>query len=134
MFLGYRNDVAQLMKAADLFVFPSRYEACSLVLLEAVASGLPVVAARSTGGTELLSPECSVLISDADNASELSAALRLLVGDPALRARMAAAAASVARQHSWGRMADHYLSLYRECGAEGAAFLGHVERETGRPT
>jgi glycosyltransferase involved in cell wall biosynthesis len=112
MFLGYRSDVAQLMRAADLLVFPSRYEACSLVLLEAMASGLPVVAARSTGGTELLTPECSVLIGNADDASELSSALRLLVADPALRAKMAAAAARLARQHSWRGMTDRYLGIY----------------------
>ena len=35
--MGYRRDIAQIMRAADLFVFPSRYEACTLVLLEALS-------------------------------------------------------------------------------------------------
>jgi len=133
MFLGYRSDVAELMRAADLFVFPSRYEACSLVLLEAMASGLPVVAASSTGGTELLTPECSVLIGDADSEKELSEALRLLAGDPAGRARMAAAAASLAHRHSWARMAERYLRVYEECGAGRLAPLIQGQQEAGRP-
>ena len=55
-FLGYRRDVPRLMRTCDMFVFPSRYEACSLALLEALASGLPVISAKTAGGSELISP------------------------------------------------------------------------------
>jgi glycosyltransferase involved in cell wall biosynthesis len=134
IFLGFRRDVAELMRAVDLFVFPSRYEACSLVLLEALASGLPIVAARSTGGTELLTPECSVLIGDANSVSELSEALRTLAVDRDLRVSMSAAAASLARQHTWGRMAQRYLRMYEECGTGRSAPFEHGQEQPGRPT
>lgn len=119
-FLGYRRDVAELMGAADVFVFPSRYEACSLVLLEAAASGLPVVVARSTGGAELLDEQCSVFLTDADDAHELAAALHALVSSPSMRARMGAAARRTAERFSWDAMASQYLSLYQECAAAPA--------------
>jgi glycosyltransferase involved in cell wall biosynthesis len=115
MFLGYRKDVPLLMRAADVFVFPSRYEACSLVLLEALASGLPVVAARTTGGSELLTPQCSVLIGDADDVSALASALDGLVASVDVRAQMRAAARKVADSLSWTNMAERYLEIYREC-------------------
>jgi hypothetical protein len=50
-FLGYRRDIPDLMRTANIFVFPSRYEACPLVLLEAMASGLPIVTAQTAGGS-----------------------------------------------------------------------------------
>jgi glycosyltransferase involved in cell wall biosynthesis len=113
-FLGYRTDVSRLMRAVDLFVFPSRYEACSLVLLEAAASGLPVVAARTTGGVELLTGESSVLLNDCEDAAELAAALRALASHPAKRAQMGVAARVAAEANSWKSMAARYLQLYGE--------------------
>lgn len=114
MFLGFRADIPQLMQATDLFVFPSRYEACSLVLLEAAASGLPIVAASTTGGTELLTPECSVLVENAEDAIELAVTLNQLLASPAQLRRMGEAARRVALANTWQVMAERYLQLYRE--------------------
>jgi glycosyltransferase involved in cell wall biosynthesis len=113
MFLGYRKDVPLLMRAADVFVFPSRYEACSLVLLEALASGLPVISARTTGGTELLTPECSLLIEDANDASALAKAINSLLTSIDTRLDMRAAARKLAESHAWSAMSERYLELYR---------------------
>lgn len=116
-FLGYRADVAELMRAANVFVFPSRYEACSLVLLEAAASGLPVVAARTAGGVELLNRECSVLLDDPDDHVELASVLRGLLAEPERLARMGSAARAAAAEHSWHAMGERYLRAYRELAA-----------------
>jgi glycosyltransferase involved in cell wall biosynthesis len=113
-FLGFRRDIPQLMQAADLFVFPSRYEACSLVLLEAAASGLPIIAARATGGTELLTPKCSVLVENAEDANELAAALNDLLASPSRLKDMGDEARRVALANSWQVMAGRYLQLYGE--------------------
>jgi glycosyltransferase involved in cell wall biosynthesis len=111
-FLGYRTDVPDLMRTADLLAFPSRYEACSLVLLEALASGLPIVTAETAGGAELVDANCGFVLPDPDDTQALAAVLQQLVASPALRADMGRAARAVAEHHSWDRMAERYLSLF----------------------
>jgi glycosyltransferase involved in cell wall biosynthesis len=111
-FLGFRRDVPDLMRAVDLFVFPSRYEACSLVLLEAAASGVPVVAARTAGGVELLNPDCCVLVDDPDDDVELAKVLDKLVANTAALTRMGSAARATAELHSWKAMSARYLQAY----------------------
>ena len=120
VFLGFRRDVAQLMRSADIFVFPSRYEACSLVLLEAAASGLPIVTARATGGAELLTAECSALLADTEDAARLAEVLNALLADPARLSCMGQAARRVALQNSWDVMCGRYLELYRELLEQGS--------------
>ena len=118
-FLGYRRDTPALMRAADIFAFPSRYEACSLVLLEALASGLPIITARTTGGAEVVGAG-GILLDDADDAGALARSMQRLTGDAALRAEMGRAGRALAEQHGWTRMADQYLALYEEVYAERA--------------
>lgn len=113
-FVGYRRDIADIMRAVDLFVFPSRYEACTLVLLEALASGLPVITATATGGAELVTPDCGVVLPNSDDIDALAAALLSLVSDRALMQQMGKAARSVAEQHSWKIMAQTYVQLFEE--------------------
>ncbi|HYX14392.1 MAG TPA: glycosyltransferase family 4 protein [Nostoc sp.] len=113
-FVGFRRDIPQIMQAVDLFVFPSRYEACSLVLLEALSSGLPVITATATGGGELVTPECGIVLSDSDDIDALAVALMSLVSDIPLMQQMAKAARSVAEKHSWTTMAQTYVDLFEE--------------------
>jgi len=113
-FLGYRRDIADIMRAVDLFVFPSRYEACTLVLLEALASGLPVITATATGGAELVTPECGIVLPDSDDIQALATALSSLVTNPPLMQQMGQAARAVAEQYSWSIMAQTYMDLFEE--------------------
>lgn len=115
-FLGYRHDVSKLMHAVDLFVFPSRYEACTLVLLEALASGLPVITAVTAGGAEIVTPDCGVVLLNSEDTHALQQALSNLASDPDLRHRMGQAARSVAERHSWDSMAQSYVDLFEELG------------------
>lgn len=111
-FLGYRSDIANIMRAVDLFVFPSRYEACTLVLLEALATGLPVITATSTGGAELVTPDCGVVLTDSEDVEALAQALKMLADDPSICKKMGQAARAIAEQHSWQNMADCYIQLF----------------------
>jgi glycosyltransferase involved in cell wall biosynthesis len=113
-FVGFRRDIPQIMQGVNLFVFPSRYEACSLVLLEALSSGLPVITATATGGGELVTPECGIVLSDSDDIDALAVALLTLVSSPALIQQMGKAARSVAERHSWTNMAQTYVDLFEE--------------------
>jgi glycosyltransferase involved in cell wall biosynthesis len=89
--LGYRDDVPELMAAADIFALPSRFEAMPMSVIEAMLSGLPVVAGNVGGATEeVVAEETGLLITPGD-ASVLASALGRLAGDAALRARMGAA-------------------------------------------
>lgn len=120
-FLGYRRDVPQIVRAADLFVFPSRYEACTLVLLEAMATGLPVITAIATGGSEIVTPECGVVLPDSEDVLALARVLARLAGDRQLRSRMGQAARAIAEQHSWTGMAEKYLDLFEDLYASQQA-------------
>jgi glycosyltransferase involved in cell wall biosynthesis len=113
-FLGFRKDIADIMRAADMFVFPSRYEACSLVLLEAMATGLPIVTAQTTGGAELIGKDCGVVLSDPDDLPALVQALHCLLDSPEQRQHMGENARRIAEQHSWGQMTQEYLHFYQE--------------------
>ncbi|WP_341525848.1 glycosyltransferase family 4 protein [Nostoc sp. UHCC 0302] len=125
-FVEYRRDIAEMMRAVDLFVFPSRYEACSLVLLEALASGLPVVTATATGGAELVTSECGIVLPDSDDIDALAIALSSLVSDRPLMEQMGKAARSVAEQHSWTTMAQTYVDLFEEL-SKNAEHSSHTD-------
>jgi glycosyltransferase involved in cell wall biosynthesis len=110
-FLGFRTDMPDVMRAADFFVFPSRYEACSLVLLEALASGLPVITATSAGGAEIVTPDVGFVLSDSEDVDGLAESMRRLTEDETLRRSMHEAARRIAAAHGWQAMARHYVSL-----------------------
>jgi glycosyltransferase involved in cell wall biosynthesis len=111
-FLGYRNDIPKIMRLADLFIFPSRYEACALVILEAMASGLPIITAATTGGAELVTPESGLIIDDAENFYKLGEKISQIIEEPSVLRRMGQAARKVAESHSWKSKASDYLNLF----------------------
>lgn len=113
-FLGFRHDVNKLMQAVDLFVFPSRYEACTLVLLEAMASGLPVITAATAGGAEIVTPECGFVLPDPDDIELLVGSLNYLVNNPQIRKQMGSNAYLIALQHSWEEKARTYIDLFEQ--------------------
>jgi glycosyltransferase involved in cell wall biosynthesis len=106
--------VPELMRSVDIFVSPSRYEPFGLVVIEAMASGLPVVTAITTGASELISPECGVVLSDTEDRKGLAEALSQLASNPELRHRMGKAARTVAEDHSWQKMAQRYVDRFEE--------------------
>ncbi|HET8995401.1 MAG TPA: glycosyltransferase family 4 protein, partial [Acetobacteraceae bacterium] len=86
--LGYRDDVASLLAAADIFVLPSHFEGLPMSVIEAMLVGLPVIASELPGTREQVVPELTGLLVPPRQSAPLAAALERLVGDPALRARM----------------------------------------------
>jgi len=87
-FLGRRDDVRDLLRAAEVFVFPSLYEAVGIALLEAMACGTAVVASSAGGIPEIVQEgESGVLVRPGD-AADLAKALARLARDPPERARL----------------------------------------------
>lgn len=111
-FLGYRRDVPEIMRAANFFVFPSRYEACTLALLEAMASGLPVITATTTGTAVAISPEFGLVLSEPDDTPALVAALRQLSNNHELCNRMGQISRAMAEHYSWKTTAEAYINLF----------------------
>ncbi|NML31241.1 glycosyltransferase family 4 protein [Paraburkholderia antibiotica] len=117
-FLGLVKEMPVLMHSVDAFVFPSRYEAMSLSLLEAMAAGLPVVTARTAGGAEIITPECGIVLDDPDDPQALAAAVARLANDDSARRAMGEAASQLATGFGWARMAAQYIALYRQLAGQ----------------
>jgi glycosyltransferase involved in cell wall biosynthesis len=111
-FLGQRTDVPQLMKAADVYVQSSRWEGFGIAALEAMASGLPVVASRVPGLAELVG-DTGLLFEPGDH-QQLAEHLATLINREELRARLAKAGQPRAAAFSFDRTLDCYENLYRE--------------------
>ena len=89
--LGYRDDVPALLAAADIFALPSQFEGLPMSIIEAMLTGLPVVAADVRGPREqVLHRETGLLVPPGDTAA-LARALHLLAADAGLRARLGGA-------------------------------------------
>ena len=117
-FLGRRRDVPNLMRAADAFVFPSHYEACSLVVSEAMASGLPVITARSVGMfCRLQDGVDGLVLEDAADASALAIRITWLIDHPDAAARLSERARAVAEQLTFRAMAKRYIGAYESLAA-----------------
>lgn len=98
---GQSSDPAKFFAAADVFVLPSVYEPFGIVIVEAMATGLPAVVSRCSGASVAIDHGRSgMVLDDPRSVDELSANLNLLL-DPAERARMGAAAATAAQRYEW---------------------------------
>jgi glycosyltransferase involved in cell wall biosynthesis len=92
--IGWRDDQAALLAAADLFVCPSRHEPLGNVVLEAWSAARPVVAAASQGPSELIADGTTGLLVPPDDAPALADAIASLLVDPARAAALASAGRS----------------------------------------
>jgi glycosyltransferase involved in cell wall biosynthesis len=111
--LGHRDDVADLLAAADVVVLPSRWEARALVVQEALRAGVPVVA-TAVGGVPELVGDAAVLVPPSDPGA-LAAAVGALLADADLRAELAAA--GLRQAATWPEEADtvaQTLDVYRQ--------------------
>ncbi|MEM0338009.1 MAG: glycosyltransferase [Candidatus Caldarchaeum sp.] len=97
-FWGIRSDVADILNAADIFVLPSKWEGNPLSVMEAMATGLPVVATAVGGVPELVEEGVSGFLTPNEDADAFTNALQRLVDNAELRRRMGEAALRRARE------------------------------------
>lgn len=125
-FLGYLDrgrTLPQLYASVDTFVFASETETLGLVVLEAMASGLPVIAVPAGGVAEHLRDDVNGLAVSAGDVDAMARAMARLATNAALRARLSAGARATAEAMSWDAELDRLDASYRR-------FL-RVEREGG---
>jgi glycosyltransferase involved in cell wall biosynthesis len=114
--------VVEALAGADFCVWPAINEAFGMAVLEAQASGLPVVAGASGGVADIVGPELTGLLAPAGDAEAFAAAVRLLIADPAARTAMGLAAQhKVRREHDLPVAAGRLAGLIDSLGRRRAA-------------
>jgi sugar transferase (PEP-CTERM/EpsH1 system associated) len=112
---GARNDVPELLRHVDVFALPSLAEGISNTILEAMASGLPMVATEVGGNGELIDAGATGLLVPAADAEALSKALECYVDDVSMRQRHGQAGRQrVEQQFSIAAMVQRYQAVYDE--------------------
>lgn len=111
-FPGFQNNVADWLAAATVWLLPTESEGFSLAILEALAAGCPVVSTDCPGNDELLSDGANALLAPIGNVEEIAAALRRLLSDERLRARLSASGRSTAQQYSLDQTVESHLACY----------------------
>ncbi len=97
-FVGVRDDIADVLAAADVVVLPSLSEGFPFVLLEALAMGCPVVASRVNGVPELIEDHKTGLLVPPRDPQALAAAIREILSDPTAASKMGAVGRAVVRE------------------------------------
>jgi Glycosyltransferase len=114
--LGMVSDVRSFYRALDLFVLSSRREASPTVLLEAMASGIPVVATRCGGSTEMIDDGRTGLLVESESSDAIASAIRYLASDSTLRKSLARAGQhAVQERFDVGTMTAQHERFYEQC-------------------
>jgi phosphatidylinositol alpha 1,6-mannosyltransferase len=119
-FLGYVKDaeLLALRHSSDIFVIPSEADLQSLATMEAMACGLPVIAANSYALPELVHHEENGFLFEPGNSTELAHDLDLLLQDAELRQKMGARSLEIIAPHDRVKVLDHWEALYRRLSNE----------------
>lgn len=132
-FTGRVDNVEDYLRAADVFVFPSEFEALGLSLIEAAACGLPCIGSRTGGIVDVIEDGQSGVLVPPGEVDALAAALVAMLNDPATRKSYGSRGAALARERfDQRRVEARYRALFAEVasvGREGrGALASPVER------
>jgi glycosyltransferase involved in cell wall biosynthesis len=106
------DDLVAAYRAADLFLFPSTTETFGLVALEAMACGVPVIAANTGGVLDIIKDGENGLLFNPERPAEIGALVRRLKEQPGLRAQLAENGLHHARSRSWQATMDQLINFY----------------------
>ncbi len=114
-FMGNIPAPETMYLVADAFVIPSLYEPFGIVILEAMAAGVPVITSKSCGASEgMTDREHLLLLENPASVEELTEAIGLLSRDETMRRKLIAAGVEKAKEFSWDRIARKVLSVYED--------------------
>jgi len=106
------ENLAEFYAACDVFIFPALGEPWGLSLLEAMASGKPVIAAKDGGPQEIISSERDGFLVDPLDPNSYAEKILHLLTDHSLSQSIGEKAAMKARTYSWKTMAKNYSEIY----------------------
>jgi alpha-maltose-1-phosphate synthase len=109
-----RDEVAQLMQMADVFVFPSFFEGLAQVQIEALASGLPVISTRQAGAEDLINSGQNGFVLPAGDAAQLAQRMQQLLVDRELLSRMRRTVIGERDKLSWAIYGDRWARVLDE--------------------
>lgn len=115
--LGWRSDVPKLLRCADLYAASSRSEGLGLNIIEAMCSGLPVVALRNRGHCELIHHGSNGFLADQDDIRSLADSVIALYRDPSLRDRITRQAQEDVRRYDTEHVLEQLCAIYEKYGA-----------------
>ena len=113
-FLGWRDDVAEVMSTFDLFVLPSLNEGMGKVLVEAMAMGKPIIASNVGGVSDLVKNEENGLLVPPEDADAIARSISILHSDPMKRKEMGEKGKAIAGEYGADSMVRKIDRLYRE--------------------
>ena len=109
--LGFRTDIAELLKSADIFLFPSIQEGLPVALMEAMSCSLPVICSEIRGNIDLIDDTCGVLC-EATDVDAFAKAIQKLIGNPDLRKTMAEKALERSKNYDIKIIETHMKDIY----------------------
>lgn len=114
-FIGQVADPRPFYRAADFFLLPTHHDPCSLVVLESLAMGLPVISTAQNGACEIMeSGRHGFVLPDSRDIPAITNAIRQML-DPAARAMMSHACLELRQSLSFDQHVDRLLTIYDEC-------------------
>ncbi len=132
-FLGYHDDIRECYASSDFFVMPTYYDPCSLVVLEALACGLPVITTIQNGASELMTDgRQGYVLTAPDALGELIAALDHMTDDSRRKA-MSAEAARLGGEQTFDRHVAALLKVFQEVAAARNSHGPHGRNGGSRP-
>jgi UDP-glucose:(heptosyl)LPS alpha-1,3-glucosyltransferase len=114
IFTGHINDLNSHYNLADIFVFPTKYEAFGIPTLEAMAAGLPVLNSKIGAGELITDGIDGIHLDNPNNIEEIADKLEMLINDEKLRKLLGKNARKTAMKYSWNETARKTMEVYRQ--------------------
>lgn len=108
------NQLVDLLKASDVFAFPSEIETFGLVALEAMSAGTPVVTTDTAGLRDVVQHDQNGLLCPVADTEAMATAISNIINDPALSERLVSTGYTSAAEYDWKSVAAQYLNLYQK--------------------
>jgi UDP-glucose:(heptosyl)LPS alpha-1,3-glucosyltransferase len=114
-FHGTTSDPREAYRRADFFILPTHHDPCSLVVLEALVMGLPVISTRFNGACEIMTNgEHGLVLSDPNDIDALAETMKKML-DPQLRFHMSTACLELRPRLSYEHHVDRLIQIYEQC-------------------